>query len=69
MENKVVLFSRGCPRCKVLEMKLAKKGIAYETVSDVDVMLERGFKEMPKLEVNGEVMDFTAAVKWVNEQE
>jgi glutaredoxin len=68
MENKVILYEHGCPRCKVLKMKLDQKKINYENVSDVEVMKEKGFTEAPKLEVNGVVMNFKEAVEWIKEQ-
>lgn len=66
--SKVILYEHGCPRCKVLKMKLDQKGVQYEDVTDVEVMKEKGFKEAPKLEVDGVVMDFKDAVDWVKEQ-
>ncbi len=68
MENTVTLYEHGCPRCKVLKMKLDQKGVQYATVNDVEVMKEKGFQEAPKLEVNGVVMDFKEAVEWIKEQ-
>jgi hypothetical protein len=50
-------------------MKLKSKHIEYEEVNDVDVMTEKGFTAAPMLEVDGEVMDFVAANKWINTQE
>ena len=68
MANKIVLYEHGCPRCKVLKMKLDQKGIQYENVSDIEVMKAKGFAEAPKLEVDGVVMGFKEAVEWVKEQ-
>lgn len=68
MGEKVVLYEHGCPRCKVLKMKLDQKGIVYENINDVELMKEKGFAEAPKLEVNGVVMNFKEAVDWVKEQ-
>ena len=62
----VTLYSNGCPRCDILEKKLKDKGVDYIHVTDVDKMLELGFKDVPKLEVDGEVFDFGDAIKWVN---
>ena len=67
-EQYVVLYEHGCPRCKVLKSKLDQKGIKYEDISDVEVMKSKGFQEAPKLDVNGVVMDFKEAVKWIGEQ-
>ena len=64
----ITLFSTNCPKCKVLTMKLDKKGINYTKVEDVDTMLAKGIKTAPYLEVDGELMDFTQAVAWVNAQ-
>lgn len=64
----ITLFSTNCPKCKVLTMKLDKKGINYTKVEDVDTMLAKGIKTAPYLEVDGELMDFTQAVAWINAQ-
>lgn len=66
--SKVVLYEHGCPRCKVLKQKLDKKGIAYETISDIEAMKAKGFTEAPKLEVDGVIMGFKEAVDWLKEQ-
>lgn len=66
--GKVILYEHGCPRCKVLKMKLDQKGVQYEIVNDIEVMMAKGFNEAPKLEVDGVVMGFKDAKKWVEEQ-
>ena len=66
--GKVILYEHGCPRCKVLKMKLDQKGIKYENVSDIEVMKAKGFTEAPKLEVDGVIYDFKAATEWTKEQ-
>lgn len=63
---KLVLYTTFCPKCKVLEKKLAEKNLVYEAVTDVDVMSEKGFQAVPMLEVDGKVMDFSKAAEWVN---
>ena len=68
MGETVILYEHGCPRCKVLKAKLDQKGIKYENISDVEVMKAKGFVEAPKLEVNGQIMDFKEAVEWIKEQ-
>ena len=67
-EQSIILYEHGCPRCKVLKSKLDQKGIKYEDISDVEVMKSKGFQEATKLDVNGVVMDFKEAVKWIGEQ-
>ena len=63
---RVTLYSTGCPKCVILEAKMKQKNIEYAIENDVDLMVEKGFQSLPMLEVDGEVMDFGTAVKWVN---
>ena len=66
--GKVILYEHGCPRCKILKMKLDQKGVTYETVNDVEVMKAKGFNEAPKLEVDNVVYGFKEAVDWLKGQ-
>ena len=65
----VTLYSTGCPKCKVLTMKLDKKNVQYDKSDDFSALIEKGYKTAPLLEVDGEVMDFNKAVNWVNNLE
>ena len=66
--GKVILYQHGCPKCKVLKMKLDQKGIEYENITDVETMKAKGFTEAPKLEVGGVVMSFKQALEWLKGQ-
>lgn len=37
----ITMYSTNCPKCRVLEMKLNSKGIAYSVVTDVDEMVAK----------------------------
>ena len=63
---KVILYSNKCPQCRVLEAKLKEKGIEYQEINDIDLMLEKGFMSMPMLEVGETIMNFAQALKWVS---
>lgn len=65
---KVVMYSTGCPQCKVLKTKLDNAGVEYDVVTDTDIMIEKGFTSVPVLEVDNEVMTFSQAIKWVKEK-
>ena len=65
---KVILYSTGCPKCKVLKAKLDSKEISYDIISDTSVMVNKGIETVPVLEVNGNMMDFKTAVDWINER-
>ena len=62
----VILYSTGCPKCTILTKKLEQKDVKFSVVDDVDLMEAKGFTSLPMLEVNGEMMDFGKAVRWVN---
>lgn len=70
MEKEVKLYSTGCPKCEVLKKKLAQKGIEYVEISDENKLISLGITHIPQLSVNdGELMDFTTAVDFVNSYE
>lgn len=62
------LYSTGCPKCQVLKKKLDAAGINYTTESDIKIMKDKGFLQVPILEVDGKYMNFTEANKWIGEQ-
>ena len=64
----MTLYSTGCPRCNVLKKKLSDKNIRYELSDNVERLSDMGFRSVPVLEVDGNYMDFSEAVKWVNAQ-
>lgn len=65
---KIILYkSDTCPQCKVLKMKLDKKGIPYVEEKDVRVMTELGIHTIPQLEVDGvRYTSLKAANEWIN---
>ena len=56
-----------CPKCDVLEKKLNNKNIAYNLITDTGVMQQKGLDTMPMLEIDGKMMAFGDAVRWINE--
>lgn len=65
--NKVVLYSTGCPKCKILEQKLDMKNIEYEKTNDVSELVKMGFTSAPVLKIDNEYLEFKAANEWINE--
>ena len=65
----VVLYSTGCPRCKVLETKLKQKNVEYIECSDIRELERKNITTVPCLGIEGEILDFGASVKWVNSLE
>ena len=64
----VIFYSTHCPKCRILELKLKQKSIEYKENNNVDEMLSKGITSAPCLEVDGELLDFGKAVKWINER-
>lgn len=67
--NSTIFYSTGCPKCKVLQKELDKTGVLYTVINDVDEMLSLGLSSAPALSVEGKLMNFTEAMKWLRERE
>ena len=64
--SNVTFYTTHCPKCAVLEAKLKEKNIEYTTCEDADLMVSKGMMSAPGLEVDGRMMTFGEAVKWIN---
>lgn len=64
---KIILYSTGCPRCDILEKKLAAAGIDCDIVNDTAIMAAKGYFYLPILEINDIAYEFGDAVKWIKE--
>lgn len=64
----IKMYSTHCPKCKILETKLKQKNIEYEECTDINEMLSKGIETVPVLEVDGQMLDFGKAIRWVNER-
>lgn len=64
--SNVVLYSTGCPRCKMLEQALNRAEIVYDYCDDIDTIASLGVKYVPVLSVNDELLDYAAALGWIH---
>lgn len=64
----IVLYSTGCPKCKVLKKKLEEKHIKYNEVTSVSEMLSLGLSQVPVLGVGEDMYEFPKANDWINQQ-
>ena len=60
------LLTTHCPRCTVLQKKLDAKNIDYIEITDVEEIQSYGVDAVPALIVDKVIMDFPAAVQWIN---
>ena len=63
-----IYTTQTCPKCKILKKKLQEKGIEYQEFNDEDEMHRMGILSVPVMDVDGEQLDFPAAIKYVNER-
>ena len=67
--KKIILHTTpSCPRCKILKERLNAANIKYEENSDVEKMLLMNIQNVPVLEVDSKLMDFSTAIKWIGER-
>jgi glutaredoxin len=62
----IKMLTTHCPRCDVLKKKLDAKNIQYEEITDEKVIESYGVDFVPALVIGEEILDFNAAVIWVN---
>ena len=56
-----------CPKCKVIEAKFKKKNIEVIKEIDEDVIMGKGLKSIPWVQLqDGSMLDFKAANDWIN---
>lgn len=67
----IILYSTGCPKCKVLEKKMNNAGLEFKIETDnekvKDACEKLGILSVPILEIDGRVYSFTDAVKIIKE--
>lgn len=68
MDN-IILYSTGCPQCKILTKKLEEKHIPFIVNSDEEKMAELQFKSLPILKVDDQYLTFIEAINWINKPE
>ena len=62
----IKLLTTHCPRCTVLQKKLDAKNIYYTEITDIEEIQSYGIDAVPALIVDEVIMDFPAAVQWIN---
>lgn len=64
----ITLYTReGCPNCEALQNELQNAGLDFTIVTDIDLMINKGFDFLPMLEINGIAMNNGEAIKWIKE--
>lgn len=67
MNSDVLIYTSPiCPKCSALKQKMSSKGISFKETEDYTGLEGSGFFGLPVLQVDGKLMDFSAAWNWVN---
>lgn len=62
----ITFYSTHCPKCNVLSKKMQNAGLQFQTIDDVGIMLSKGIKSAPYIELeDGTLMDFMQANNWL----
>lgn len=64
--EEIILYSTGCPKCKVLKKKLESKNIEYKEINDIEEMKKFDILSVPVLRVDARLYNFNDAVKYIN---
>ena len=68
----IVLYSTGCPKCKVLKKKLEQLEVDFSLVENIDDLNkfadEHNIREAPFLVVDDEILDFKSAIKYLTKE-
>ena len=62
----IKFYTIECPKCMVLEKKMIAKGIKYTKIMDTRVFEEKGIDLFPVIEIDGRLLDFSEAIKYIN---
>lgn len=66
-----IVYSTGCPKCKVLLKKLDSAKAKYSVVSDIEELKKLGIKEVPMMRTfdgtnNSKLYNFKESIEIVN---
>lgn len=65
MNEAIILFSNGCPNCRMLKSILDKANIKYAENNSIDKMLSLGIDTVPVLSVDGVLYSFKEAKEYI----
>ena len=64
--EEIILYSNGCPRCKIIEKMLEDKGIRYKKITDTEEMLRLGLTNVPWIKTKDTIMNFKDSIDYRN---
>ena len=64
--NNIIFYHNGCPKCKILENKLKDKNVDYIESTNMEELIKLGFTTVPALKIDEEFLNFSSAIKYIN---
>ena len=65
---RIILYSNGCPKCKILKQRLDEKGLEYEESDNVEFLKANKILAFPALNIDGKILKFYHAILWLKNQ-
>lgn len=59
----MILYSNGCPSCRILKNKLDDLDIPFIESTDFKVITEAGYRSVPVLQVDGKLYNFNESMQ------
>ena len=66
--GKLILYStEACHRCKAIKRILQVNNVEYDEVTDIEIMKNKGFREVPMMEIDEKILDYSSISAWLKE--
>ena len=66
--RKIILYTTStCHRCHAVKQILQANNVEYEEVTDINIMRDRGFIEVPMMDVDEKTLDYGDISAWLKE--
>ena len=60
----ILYTTPGCPKCRLVQMKLDEAGVDYAVETDVDKAIGLGIRSVPTLQVDGAFLSFPEILRY-----
>lgn len=64
----MILYTNGCFYSNIIEYKLNQAKLSYEICRNLNIIEEKGFYQLPVLEIGGRQLDFLKANKFLDKK-
>ena len=66
--KKIILYTTNtCHRCNAVKQILQVNNVEYDEITDIDIMRDRGFTEVPMMDVGEKTLDYGDISAWLKE--